>query len=221
MQRCGWVSPTLAVLAPVDKLRRSIASGARQTGAAETLDTARRQLALLDVETIAHQCKALAGRIMAARAVHIMGFGLSAHLASMAVLGLQPFHPAVSAVVEFGGTENAAGRLTAIGKPDLLIAMTFPRYSREVVALTRYAHDKGASIVALTDSVASPIATLADDLLLAPAEHSIMSSSFVAAMAIVEALIATVMLSDPRNVGRADRLTEAIGAYLHDEPRVD
>jgi DNA-binding MurR/RpiR family transcriptional regulator len=213
--RTGIADALLDVLAPVDKLRRTLAETAGRPGAVEILDVARQQLALIDADAIARQCANLASLIGKARSVHIMGFGLSAHVASLAVLGLQPYHPSVSAVVEFGGTEVAAGRLMSIGKAELLIAMTFPRYSSEVSALARYARDRGARVVAITDSVASPLASLADDLILSPAEHPVLSSSFVSAVAIVEAIVTSVMLSDARNVERADRLSDAIGAYLH------
>ncbi len=144
-----------------------------------------------------------------------MGFGLSAHVAALLVLGLQPFRPQVSGVVEFGGTEVAAGRLMGIGPDDLLIAITFPRYASDVVQLVRYARDRGARVVALTDSPAAPIAPLADRVLFAPADHPTLSSSMVAAVAIAEALVAAVMLSDPANAERASLLETAIGGYLH------
>jgi DNA-binding MurR/RpiR family transcriptional regulator len=151
----------------------------------------------------------------AARTIHVMGFGLSAHVAALLVLGLQPFRPNAAGVVEFGGTEVAAGRLMGIGPGDMLVAITFPRYASDVVSLTRYAKDRGARVVALTDSAASPLAPLADVLMLAPSDHPTLSSSLVAAVAVVETLVAAVMLSDPANAERAAMLGDAIGGYLH------
>jgi DNA-binding MurR/RpiR family transcriptional regulator len=100
------------------------------------------------------------------------------------VLGLQPFLASVTAVVEYGGTEVAAGRLMTIGPEDLLIAITFPRYASDVVRLAHYAKDRGAGIVALTDSPASPLMPIADEVLLAPSEHPVLSCSMVAAASI-------------------------------------
>jgi DNA-binding MurR/RpiR family transcriptional regulator len=201
-------------LNPVAKLKLQLeASGSSRS--AETFTAIQSQIGGLDAGVVAAQAAEAAAAIAAARNVHVMGFGLSAHVAALMVLGLQPFCANVAGVVEFGGTEVAAGRLMAIGPGDALVAITFPRYASDVVSLTRYAKDRGARIVALTDSIASPLAPLADILLLAPAEHPTLSSSMAAAVAIAETVVATVMLSDPANAERAARLGEAIGGYLH------
>jgi DNA-binding MurR/RpiR family transcriptional regulator len=203
-----------AALDPVAKLKLQLADGAVGTGGA-ALRAIQQQISRIDAAEIEAQAAEAARVIVAARQVHVMGFGLSAHLAALMVLGLQPFCPSAAGVVEFGGTEVAAGRLMGIGAGDVLIAITFPRYASDVVRLTRYARDRGATVVALTDSVASPLARLSDILFLAPAEHPTLSSSMAAAVAVAETIVAAVMLSDPINTERAARLGEAIGDYLY------
>jgi DNA-binding MurR/RpiR family transcriptional regulator len=204
------------LLDPVAKLRLQLAQSGDQPRGTEMLDAMHHQLQQIDTQFVGWQTAEIARAIAGARHVHVMGFGLSAHVAALIVLGLQPFCPGVSGVVEFGGTEVAAGRLMAIGPEDVLIAITFPRYASDVVRLARYARDRGAKVFALTDSAASPLAPLADIVLLAPAEHPTLSSSMVAAVAIAETLVATVMLSDPSNAERAALLGEAISGYLHE-----
>jgi DNA-binding MurR/RpiR family transcriptional regulator len=203
------------LLDPVAKLKLQL----EQTGDAarnlEMLRAIQMRVQQLDAARLAAQAEGVAREIVSARTVHVMGFGLSAHLAALLVLGLQPFCPHVSGVVEFGGTEVAAGKLMGIGPQDRLIAITFPRYASDVVSLARYAKDRGAGVIAITDSAASPLAPLADAMLLAPSDHPTLSSSMVAAMAVIETLIAAVMLSDPTNAERAAMLGEAIGEYLH------
>ena len=100
----------------------------------------------------------------------------------MLALDLQPFCRQLINVVEFGGTEVAAGRLMNIEKKDVLVVLSFPRYARDAIQLTSYARDRGAHVVALTDAMASPLVTLADDVLLATAHHPVISSSSVAAL---------------------------------------
>jgi DNA-binding MurR/RpiR family transcriptional regulator len=204
-----------ALLDPVSKLRLQLGKNGAAARSGEMLEAVQLRVQQLDAALIAERTSAVAGEIARARNVHVMGFGLSAHVAALLVLGLQPFCPQVSGVVEFGGTEVAAGKLMGIGKGDMLIAITFPRYAIDVVSLTRYARDRGARIVAITDSAASPLASLADVLLLAPSDHPTLSSSMVAAVAVVETLAAAVMLSDPANAEKAALLGEAIGGYLH------
>jgi DNA-binding MurR/RpiR family transcriptional regulator len=204
------------LLDPVAKLRLQLAQSGDQPRGTEMLVAIQNQLHQIDAGLVAWQTAAIARAIAGARHVHVMGFGLSAHVAALIVLGLQPFCASVSGVVEFGGTEVAAGRLMNIGPEDVLIAVTFPRYASDVVRLARYARDRGAKVFALTDSAASPLAPLADIVLLAPAEHPTLSSSMVAAVAIAETLVATVMLSDSANAERAALLDEAISGYLHE-----
>ncbi len=97
---------------------------------------------------------------------------------------------------------------------DVLIAISFPRYAADAVHLTRYALDRGAGIIALTDSVASPLAPLAHDALFAQSAHPVLSSSNVAALLVIEALVTAFMVSNGENVEKAARLTDAISAYL-------
>lgn len=202
------------LLDPVAKLTAQLRRGARAPADGDMLAVIQAQVARLDAQRVGAQVGAVARLVAQARHVHVMGFGLSAHVAGLLVLGLQPFHPGVAAVVEFGGTEVAAGRLMSVGAGDLLIAVSFPRYARDAVRLMRYARDRGAKVVAITDSPASPIAAGADAALFAPAEHPALSSSYAAAVAVIETLISAVMLSDPANAERAARLGDALSGYL-------
>ncbi len=204
-----------ALLDPVAKLRLQLSQQGGQPRGGDMLGAIQLQVQQLDAGLIEWQTAEIARQMSSARHVHVMGFGLSAHVAALLVLGLQPFCPGVSGVVEYGGTEVAAGRLMGIGPEDVLIAITFPRYASDVVRLARYARDRGARVFAITDSEASPLMPLAGMALLAPAEHPTLSSSMAAAVAIAETLVATVMLSDPANAERAAMLGDAIGAYLH------
>jgi len=213
--RAAVAEAVQAALDPVAKLQRQLTDAGGAQRGEEAFGAIQRQIAGIDAGDVAALSEALAKEIAAARQVHVMGFGLSAHVAALMVLGLQPFCGGVSGVVEFGGTEVAAGRLMGIGAGDLLIAITFPRYASDVVRLARYARDRGARVAALTDSAASPLAPLADILLLAPAEHPTLSSSMAAAVAVAETVVAAVMLSDPANAQKAAALGEAIGGYLH------
>ncbi|MGL4728073.1 MAG: MurR/RpiR family transcriptional regulator [Bosea sp. (in: a-proteobacteria)] len=213
--RSGVAEAIQALLDPVEKLRLHLAADRSNGRGGDIFRAVQSQINHMDVGLIGPQIDEIASLLMKARQIHIMGFGMSAHVAGLLVLGLQPFCAHVSGVVEFGGTEVAAGRLMGIGPQDALIAITFPRYASDVVNLARYARDRGAQIIALTDSPLSPIAALAHHQLYAPAEHPTLSSSMVAAIAIAEALVGTVMLSDPANAEKATLLGDAIGNYLH------
>jgi DNA-binding MurR/RpiR family transcriptional regulator len=202
------------LLMPVEKLKGALSRLASDDPLRESLQQSlgnlRATAESLEPATIGR----IVRRLSEARSIYVLGFGLSAHLASLLTLGLQPFCRQLTNVVEFGGTENAAGRLMNLEAGDLLIAISFPRYAADAVHLTKFAADKGAAIAAITDSVASPLAPMADELLLAPSAHPILSSSNLAAVLVIEAVVAAFMVSNPDNVEKAARLTDAISAYL-------
>jgi DNA-binding MurR/RpiR family transcriptional regulator len=203
---------------PVEKLRgaleRSPSQGARPV-LAESMQVTVANLSATAAALDTTRLNAIAKHVQGAKIVYTMGFGISAHLAAMLALDLQPFCKQCINVVDFGGTEVAAGRLMNIGPKDLLIAISFPRYARDAVTLTRYARDRGARILALTDSVASPLVPWSHDVLLAGAAHPVLSSSYSAAVMVAEALVTSLMLSGGSHVTQAEKLTYAISSYLY------
>jgi DNA-binding MurR/RpiR family transcriptional regulator len=206
-----------SLIAPVTKLESRLAQGAQGVSASEaSLASARAQLeGLADAASMDAVRKATAV-LCEARQVWVIGFGLSAHLAAILTLGLQPYRDGVVNVVQYGGTEVAAGRLISAGAGDVVVAISFPRYSRDVTELAKTAQTMGAKLVALTDSPASPLAQVCDHLLLAPAHHPILSSSCLPGLALIEALLAEFLLSDPAHVERAGRMAAIMSAYLDD-----
>ncbi len=213
--RHALASTLQAVLHPVEKLKDSFSrSGPEGAVAAEGLEATMSNIRATAEALTPGALSAVVARLTAARTVYVMGFGLSAHIAGYLTLGIQPFLPSVINIVEFGGTEVAAGRLTGLRAGDAMIAISLPRYARDAVHLAAYARDKGASLIAVTDSPASPLAPLCDILLLAQANHPVLSSSSCAALLVVEAIVAAVMASSPDNLRHAEELTEAISGYL-------
>jgi DNA-binding MurR/RpiR family transcriptional regulator len=203
---------------PVEKLRGALErspSKGESPVLAESMQVTVANLGATAAALDTARLNAIAKRVQGAQIVYTMGFGISAHLAAMLALDLQPFCQQCINVVEFGGTEVAAGRLMNIGPGDLLIAISFPRYASDAVTLTRYARDRGARIVALTDSVASPLVPWSHDVLLAGAAHPVLSSSYTAAVMVAEALVTSLMLSGGNHVTQAEKLTDAISAYLY------
>lgn len=206
------------ILRPVEKLRGALARQTEddplRTSLQDCLANLRATAEGLDPAALSR----VVTRLSEAASVYVLGFGLSAHLAALLTLGLQPFCRQLVNVVEFGGTEVAAGRLMNLDKADVLVSISFPRYASDAVHLTRYAKDRGAGIIGLTDSVASPLAPLSDELLIAQSAHPVLSSSNVAALLVIEALVTALMISNTENVEKAARLTEAISTYLVAQP---
>ena len=205
---------------PVNKLRDALqrkTEGSNNPVIAESLEASLANLQAAAAGLNPALLISTAHKILAAETVYTLGFGISAHLSAMLALDLQPFCRQAINVVEFGGTEVAAGRLMNIGPKDLLISISFPRYASDAVMLTRYARDRCAHVISLTDSMASPLTAWSHDVLIAPATHPVLSSSYSAALLVIEALVTSLMISGDNQVNQAEKLIEAISAYLYSD----
>jgi DNA-binding MurR/RpiR family transcriptional regulator len=217
-----------AVFAPVEKLASSQATNGNRARNARAGDgnsakdrahalfaAARNNLEQTSLGIDHLAVRDICALIAKARTVYTTGFGLSAHVAAILSLDLQPFCEQTINVVEYGGTEVAAGRLMNVSSKDVLIAISVPRYATDAVNLANYARARGATVIALTDSPASPLSAVAHHALYAPAQHPVLSSSLVAMLALVEALVSRVMIASPNSVQQAARLSDAISEYMY------
>ena len=82
-----------------------------------------------------------------------------------------------------------------VGPGDVLFGISFPRYSKRTLSAMQYARDRGAKVIALTDSQLSPLARVADHLLLARSDMASFVDSLVAPLSVVNALIVAVGMS--------------------------
>jgi DNA-binding MurR/RpiR family transcriptional regulator len=168
----------------------------------------------LHLATTGPQIQRVAARLLKARQVLLLGLGTSSYLAGYAAHALTPYLPRVWAVAGEGGTEEAARRLSRCGRGDVLVAVSLPRYSRDTVRLSAFAHERAAYVVVITDARDAPLAGLADSLLLAPSEHPVMPSSAVGALAVIEALAVAVAQLNPDAALVAREMSELVLSYL-------
>jgi DNA-binding MurR/RpiR family transcriptional regulator len=160
------------------------------------------------------QIQRAAGRLLKARNVWLLGLGTSSFVAGYGAHVLMPYLPQVWAIAGSGGTEVAARRLARCSDSDLLVAISLPRYSIATVRLAEFARKRGAHVIAITDSPTAPLATMADTLLLAPAQHAVLPSSALGALAVMEALVAAVMRLNPDGLRIARELSESVLSHL-------
>lgn len=83
-------------------------------------------------------------------------------------------------------------QLLRVGPEDVVIGISFPRYSSRTVNAMRFARDRGANVIALTDSETSPLAETATVTLLAKSDMASFVDSLVAPLSLVNALIVAV-----------------------------
>ena len=80
-------------------------------------------------------------------------------------------------------------QLFRIGTEDVMIAISFPRYSKVTMNSVKFAKDRGATIIAITDNALSPVFQMSDAALLAPCEMISFVDSMVAPLSLINALL--------------------------------
>lgn len=102
-------------------------------------------------------------------------------------------------------------QLAGISSLDLVIAISFPRYSRMVYAALQIAEQQDAKRIVITDSALSPLAPLANVLFPVACQSAFFSNSMMGAMAIVNALLSELSVAHAR---RAKASFKAYDAFL-------
>ena len=127
-------------------------------------------------------------RIMRARHIYILGVRSSSFVAGYLNFYMHLLCENVTLV-----QSNAAGeifeQLFRIAPEDVMIAISFPRYSKVTMNTVKFAQDRGASIIAITDNELSPVYQMSDAALLAPCEMISFVDSMVAPLSLINALL--------------------------------
>ncbi len=130
-------------------------------------------------------------KIVNAKSIYVVGVRSSASLASFLGHSLAMIFDDVKTVNPSTGSEMFE-QILNIGEGDVIIAISFPRYSKKIINAVDYAKHKGANVISITDSSASPIAASANQLLLARSDMASFVDSLVAPLSIINAIVVAV-----------------------------
>ncbi len=154
--------------------------------------------------------------IIAAKKIYIMGVRSSS---ALAVFLSTYFHYIFDNVVlvDTSSTSELFEQILRIGKEDVFIAMSFPRYSQKTVQAAQYCHNRGAKVIAITDSRLSPIAENSNRMLLARSDMASFVDSLVAPLSIINALIVSVGLKKKAEIAdtfaRLEKIWDEYNVY--------
>jgi DNA-binding MurR/RpiR family transcriptional regulator len=110
-------------------------------------------------------------------------------------------------------TSDILQRLFRVSADDVVIGISFPRYSKHTNIAMEYASGKGATTIAVTDSMHSPIAKNAKHVLTAGSGMVSFADSLAAPLSLINALIAAVSLEKEADINRSFETLE----HLWDE----
>ena len=148
-------------------------------------------------------------RLLTASHIYLMGVRSSAFLAGYLNFYLHLMFKNVTLV------QNAAAgeifeQLSQIGPGDVLVGISFPRYSTRTVECMRFAKKNGAQVVGITDSEMSPLYAHADVCLCACTDMASFVDSLAAPLSVINALIVSVGLNRREELGAHFKRLEGI-----------
>jgi len=169
------------------------------------IDNIKRTCEELDRESFNAAIDALLG----ARRIYIIGVRSSSTIAGFLNYNLRMIFDDVRFLQTSSGSELFE-QLIDITDKDVLFAISFPRYSKRVINAVEYVKRSGADIIALTDSMQSPIATYSDQALLARSDMASFVDSLAAPLSVINALIVALTKRKQDNMTEKLRRLESV-----------
>jgi DNA-binding MurR/RpiR family transcriptional regulator len=136
--------------------------------------------------------------IFAAKKIYIIGLRSSTALSEFLGFYLNLILDNVH-VVQYG-VSDIFEQIINVSKDDLVIGIGFPRYAARTIESLSFAKSRGANVVAITDSLLSPLAARADYTLIAQSNMASFVDSLVAPLSVINALIISVGLREKEKI---------------------
>lgn len=158
--------------------------------------------------------------ILNARTIYIVGIRSCAPLASFLSFY---FNLMFERVVQLN-TNNSSElfeQMVRINEEDVIIGISFPRYSMRTLKAMEFANNRSAKVITLTDSVHSPMNLYSSCNLIASSDMASIVDSLVAPLSVINALIAALCMKKQREVAKTleelEHIWDEYQVYENDE----
>jgi len=156
--------------------------------------------------------KQVAEFLVKSRHVWVIGLRESAALAKLLATFLDSVLAGVTPLIH--GDAELFEKIRRVEAGDVVIGMSFARYTRRTVEAMEFAKRVGAVVIAITDSLISPAAQVADLTIRAYVDMVSFFNSYTAVVAIINALVAEVVAAAPDKAKeQLVRLEEVLRPY--------
>lgn len=157
--------------------------------------------------------------LMGAKRIYILGVRSSSALASFLGFYFNLLFENVT-LVHTNSVSEIFEQVLRVGPGDVLFGISFPRYSKRTLSAMKYAR-----VIALTDSQLSPLARVADHVLLARSDMASFVDSLVAPLSVINALIVAVGMSRRDEIeqtfNKLERIWEEYDVYEKPEDDIN
>lgn len=136
--------------------------------------------------------------MISAKKVYVMGLRSSIYVAKY--LGYYLNYILDDVVIIRMDMGEPVEQMIKLGPGDVLIAISFPRYSRKTIQVARFAKNRGAKVIALTDSNNAPTAKISDVVVTVRNNMVSFVDSLVPAFSVANALVIGVAMREKEDI---------------------
>ena len=147
--------------------------------------------------------------ILHAKHIYIIGIRSCAPLASFMAFYFTLMFPNVH-LIQTSSSSEIFEQMVRIGKEDVIIGISFPRYSMRTLKAMEFANNRSAKVITLTDSVHSPMNLYSSCNLIADSDMASIVDSLVAPLSVINALIVALCMKKQNEVAKTLEMLEDI-----------
>lgn len=136
-----------------------------------------------------------------AKKIYIIGARTCSSIASFLGFYLNMISDNVKTIVSNSASETFE-QIYRVSKDDVVIAISYPRYSVRTMNAVKYSASKGSKIIAITDSIKSPITSYATYSLIADSDMTNFVDSLVAPLSLCNALVVAMVIRHKEKIAK-------------------
>lgn len=148
--------------------------------------------------------------ICKAKRIYIFGVRSTAAIASFLAYYFELIFDNNVIVINTTSATTTYENIFRMTSDDVIIGISFPRYSKMAIEAMDFARRRGAHSIAITDSMASPLISSADSVLIARSDMASIVDSPVAPLSLINALIVATVLKKKDEVTETFRELEQV-----------
>lgn len=147
--------------------------------------------------------------IIKAKHIYIVGIRSCAPLAAFMAFYFNLMFENVT-LLQTNNSSELFEQMVRISKDDVIIGISFPRYSMRTLKAMEFANNRNAKVITLTDSVHSPMNLYSSCNLIARSDMASIVDSLVAPLSVINALIVTLCMKKQGEVAKTLETLEDI-----------
>ena len=157
--------------------------------------------------------------ILNAKRIYVVGIRSCAPLANFLSFYLNLIFDNVTSV-HTNSSSEIFEQLIRIGAEDVIIGISFPRYSMRTLKALEFASNRKAKVITLTDSVHSPMNLYSSCNLIARSDMASIVDSLVAPLSVINALVVALCMKKQKEVvNTLETLEQICLLYTSPSPR--